>query len=200
MKMTKNIFNPTPKNEAMSQGSRLAGSAKGRAENDFYPTPNWGTESLMKVELFSGITGEPACGDGAMSKVLEAHGLNVISTDLIYRGYGVGGIDFLTSDMPPCNNIITNPPFYCAKEFVEKSKNVATDKIAMLLKTVFLETSDRYDMFQDTVFPLARVYQFSRRLTLWRNGIVGKNGGTAAYAWFVWDKKHIGAPTIHWIK
>jgi len=42
------------------------------------------------VESFEGQIWEPACGDGAISRVLEAAGYQVISTDLIDRGYGQG--------------------------------------------------------------------------------------------------------------
>ena len=39
---------------------------------------------------------ECACGEGHISKVLESHGYNVVSTDLVYRGYGrLNPCDFL---------------------------------------------------------------------------------------------------------
>jgi hypothetical protein len=63
------------------------------------------------VETFEGSIWEPACGDGAISKVLEAAGYTVISTDLVDRGYGHGGHDFLKSETPLGRNIITNPPY-----------------------------------------------------------------------------------------
>ena len=65
----------------------------------------------MSVERFDGSIWEPACGDGAISKVLAEAGYQVVSTDLIDRGYGAGGQDFLKSDKPLAKNIITNPPY-----------------------------------------------------------------------------------------
>jgi len=62
-----------------------------RERDDFYPTPPAGTRALLEVESFTGPIWEPACGDGAISKVLESAGHQVISTDLIDRGYGTGG-------------------------------------------------------------------------------------------------------------
>ena len=42
--------------------------------------------------------------------LLEA-GHEVVSTDLIDRGFGLGGQDFLKSDCPLAKHIITNPPY-----------------------------------------------------------------------------------------
>jgi len=69
---------------------------KANAERDhFYPTPPEGTRALLRVEKFEGTIWEPACGDGAISRELEAVGHTVLSTDLIDRGYGTAGVDFL---------------------------------------------------------------------------------------------------------
>jgi hypothetical protein len=54
-------------------------------------------------------------------------------------------------------------------------------------------------MFQDKDFPLKTVYQFSKRVTLYKNGEKMKNSGMIAYAWYVWDKNYVGKPTIEWI-
>ena len=82
-----------------------------RAAFEFYPTPPEATRALLSVEHFEGDIWEPACGDGAISKVLEEAGYSVISTDLINRGYGRGGQNFLKSTTPLARNIITNPPY-----------------------------------------------------------------------------------------
>lgn len=82
-----------------------------RAAYEFYPTPPEATRALLSVESFEGDIWEPACGDGAISKVLEAAGYQVVSTDLIDRGFGAGGQDFLKSPEPLARNIITNPPY-----------------------------------------------------------------------------------------
>ena len=82
-----------------------------RAAHDFYPTPPEATRALLSVEVFHGTVWEPACGDGAIAKVLHAEGYDVVSTDLIDRGYGTGNIDFLQEKQPRARNIITNPPY-----------------------------------------------------------------------------------------
>src|ERR1700674_3667292 len=67
-----------------------------RADPDFYPTPPEAVRALLSVEQFDGTIWEPACGYGAISRELEAHGHSVVSTDLIDRGYGQSGSDFLS--------------------------------------------------------------------------------------------------------
>jgi hypothetical protein len=84
-----------------------------RAGNDFYATPSWVTEALLKHIRFRGPIWEPCCGDGAMSSVLGRHGHEVVSTDLVDRGFGVSGIDFLACREVPggCRSLVTNPPY-----------------------------------------------------------------------------------------
>ena len=55
---------------------------------DYYATDPRAVEMLLELEQFSPVIWEPACGEGHISKVLQAHGYEVISTDLIYRGFG----------------------------------------------------------------------------------------------------------------
>src|SRR5687768_6045397 len=84
-----------------------------RQDKDFYPTPGWVTEALLRrVRLPKGIW-EPCCGDGAMAQVLEAHGHRVVGTDLVDRGYGEAGRDFLAETQLPdgVTAIVTNPPY-----------------------------------------------------------------------------------------
>ena len=98
----------------MKKSSALAyvgHNAKGdREENDFYPTPEKATQSLLNLQKFEGNIWECACGDGAMSKVMIKNGYDVYSSDLIDRGYGETGIDFLKTNKV-FDNIVTNPPF-----------------------------------------------------------------------------------------
>ena len=177
----------------------IVGYGKKRAESDFYPTPEPTTKALLDRETFKGLIWECASGDGAMAKAILKYTPNkVFASDIRLDVYGVPYKDFLESE-EKAENIITNPPYRYAKEFVLKAKQQATQKIAMLLKLVFLEGIGRHAMFQDKVFPLKKVYVFCRRQKIYANGKIGKNSGLIAYAWFVWDKSHVGKPTIDWI-
>lgn len=121
-----------------------------REANDYYATEPKALELLLEEETFSKNIWECACGEGHLSKVLKAHGHKVLSTDLIDRGYGLGGIDFLKWDSPFDGDIITNPPYKFALEFVEKALEVIPKghKVAMFLKLQFLEGKARRAFFE----------------------------------------------------
>lgn len=178
----------------MNKAQSIVGDSNHRADHDYYPTPDYATQALLDKEQFSHQIWEPACGEGHMSKVLIKNGYNVISSDLIRRGYGTPEIDFLTSEQS-YDNIITNPPFSLGLEFILRAKKLSNHKIAMLLKTQFLEGVRRQPMFLDTEFPLKCMYQFSKRLTFGNK----KSGGMLSFAWFVWQKDYVGKPYIDWI-
>jgi hypothetical protein len=179
----------------------IVGSSRSNGERDpldFYPTPPEATTSLITREPFIGSIWEPACGDGAISKVLVEKGYDVYSSDIEDRGYG-DKYDFLAVDKN-VDNIVTNPPFKLALEFLQHAKTQSNKKIALFLKTIFLEGITRYEMFQDKEFPLKCMYQFCRRVKLQKSGTLDtKNGGMIAFAWFVWDKEYVGKPYIEWI-
>jgi hypothetical protein len=165
---------------------------------DFFPTPPWATFALIDNERFRGDTWECACGDGAMSQVLEQASGRVVSSDLFDRGYGERGIDFIGSRRR-ANNIITNPPYNCAEAFVRTGTKQAKQKFALLLRLAFLEGANR----ANTIFakvPPSRVWVFSERITFYPKDAVRKGSGTTAYAWFVWDKDAPSKTELKWFK
>lgn len=172
-----------------------------RAEHDYYATPPEAVEELLKVEQFSPRVWECACGEGHISKVLEAHGYKVFSTDLIDRGFGEGYVDFLkieTKNAP--YDIVTNPPYKYSKEFVEKALDVVADgqKIAMLLNIQFLESQKRRALFDK--HPPMKIYVFSKRIGCALNGNFGACSNRAmCFAWFVWQKGYTGDAVVKWI-
>ena len=70
-------------------------SGTARKEHDFYATYPEAIDRLFEVEKFPDTIWEPACGMGHLSKRMIELGKKVHSTDLINRGYGTGGVDFL---------------------------------------------------------------------------------------------------------
>ena len=155
--------------------------------HDYYATDPKALDLLLEQESFSQHIWEPACGDGHLSKVLEEKGYNVYSTDLIDRGYGVGGMDFLAENRVFQGDIITNPPYKYAREFVEKALDLVPpgNKVAMFLKLTFLEGNARRELFRNK--PPQAVYVSSARLECGKNGdFTGRS--SVAYAWFVWRR------------
>lgn len=184
------------------QQSRLIGADMGnREKDDFYATPAGATHALCAVESFDGDIWEPACGNGAISKVLEARGHRVVSTDLVDRGYGTPRVDFLMEQKSLAPNVVTNPPFKNATAFVLQALRFSTGKVAMLLKVGFLEGVERGPVFDSA--PFARLWVFRRRQTFLRGGdeavVMNGAGGMIAYGWFVWDQAHTGKPELGWL-
>lgn len=144
---------------------------------DYYATDPRAVEMLLELEQFSPVIWEPACGEGHISKVLQAHGYEVISTDLIYRGFGdPEPLDFL-------------------KETLESVR--PGGKVAMFLKVQFLEGQKRGEFFRHT--PPRKVYISRSRLACYKNGdMTGKPESAIAYAWYVWEKGFTGDPVIKW--
>lgn len=169
-----------------------------RANRDFYATPEEATEQLLQLEQFSHNVWEPACGLGHISRVLESHGYEVRSTDIEHRDFGEGGIDFLKCEDKDVDvDVITNPPYKYAQEFVEKAMEVVADghKVAMFLKLTFLEGKNRRQMFEK--YPPRVVYVSTSRLSCGKNGVEWMPS-CICYAWFVFVKGFHGDPIIRW--
>jgi hypothetical protein len=164
---------------------------------DFYPTPAWAVMALVDNEKFDGDIWECACGDGEMSAVLQTTGNAVYSSDLYDRGYGDSGLDFLKSTRN-ADNIITNPPFNSAEDFVLQAGKLARKKYAFLLRLAFLEGGSRQNRIFN-VTPPSRVWVFSERITFYPRNAEIKGSGTTAYAWFVWEKSHTGPTELKWL-
>ena len=185
------------------QGANIAGGnpSRGRVENDFYATPTEATEALFNVETFEGNVYEPACGDGAMSKIIEKYN-HCYSSDLCDRGYGQPNTDFLNTNWTTVENVITNPPFNLFQEFAEKAIELSKNKVALFGKLQALEGQKRATFLEKS--PLKAVYVFKKRITPMRNGKdTDENGkkwaSTMAFAWYVWEKGYTGEPIIKWI-
>ena len=170
-----------------------------REENDFYSTEPRAVEELLKYEKFNKYILEPACGQGHISKVLKDNGYIVKSQDLINRGYGEYGIDFLKTNMKWKGDIITNPPYKYAKQFVEKALEIVEEKskIAMLLKIQFLESQSRYKLFKKN--NPKYIYVFSKRVNCWKNGIELNTNGAICYSWYIWEKGYKEETIVRWI-
>lgn len=172
-----------------------------RAANDYYATDPRAVEMLLQMETFAPVIWEPACGEGHISKVLQAHGYEVISTDLIYRGFGdPEPLNFLEETLDRFEgDIITNPPYSVGLQFVERALESVRPggKVAMFLKVQFLEGKRRGEFFKKS--PPRSVYISRSRLACYKNGDLTTNPESAiAYAWYVWEKGFTGDPVIKW--
>lgn len=173
-----------------------------REQHDYYATEPKAVEALLANESFSPYVWECACGEGHISKVLADAGYEVKNSDIVDRGLeGTEIIDFLkTTEKDVPYDIITNPPYKYAKEFVGKALEIVMDgaKVAMFLKLTFLEGQARRALFVKA--PPKTIYVFSGRVKCAKNGKFDEIGSSAvAYAWFVWEKGYKGNPIIRWV-
>ena len=172
-----------------------------RENNDFYATEPKALELLLNIEEFDPYVWECACGKGHLSEVLKKRGYIVKSTDLIDRGYGEGNVDFLLCTEKHNGDIITNPPYKYAQQFVEHALELIPDgnRVAMFLKLTFLESKNRREMFEK--YPPEYIYVSSSRLQCALGGDFESykgNSSAAAYGWFIWRKGFTGEPRVRW--
>lgn len=182
-----------------------------RAANDWYSDPPEATEALLRVERFAGLSWDPACGAGTIPTMMHAAGLDAMGTDIVDRGFRNPGqvprfhlADFLktTPPAPRIDNIVSNPPFNLAREFIDCALVMASHKVAMLLPLTFLEGAKRAAWLETT--PLARVHVFSWRISmppgeLLTAGKVKPEGGKKAFAWFVFERGWKGPPQVRFL-
>jgi predicted RNA methylase len=172
-----------------------------REEHDFYATHPHAVPPLLRLLGKSvSVIREPCCGMGHLSIPMEIAGKTVISTDLVDRGYGVPGVNFLTQnplfDSIPTDAVVMNPPYKLAQEFIEKALTLAP-VVAAFLRISFLESETREEFYRK--HPPRYVACFSRRARSAKHGDFSGNGGPILYAWFIWHVGYQGDPSIKWI-
>lgn len=171
---------------------------------DDFPTPPWATRALIEhvigVDEVRGLTClEPACGRGYMARPLAEYFGKVDAADA-YR-YGFAPVrDFLTYPYEARSHdwVITNPPFRLAEEFVERALVVARKGVAILARTVFLESIGRYE----NIFsrrPPATFAQFTERVPMVKGRVDPKASTATGYAWFVWSLDEMCTPRLSWV-
>lgn len=176
-----------------------------REKDDFYATPPLAVKELMKLETFDKNIWEPCCGMNHITNVLKDNNYNVKTSDIIDRvnDGSVEIIDFLNYNEKYNGDIITNPPYKLATEFVYKSIETITygHKVAMFLKLTFLETKKRYELFKK--YPPKVIYVASMRFGCSQTGEFNTDGNTGsaiAYCWYIWEKGYNGDTILKWFK
>jgi hypothetical protein len=170
--------------------------------NDLYETPREAVLTLLAVERVPRQVWEPACGPGAIVRVLKERRHDVLATDLVdYRTplQDAHGIDFLalgSADPSSGRAIITNPPYMHAVAFVRRALELSP-WVAMLLRLAFITGTTRCDIMDHG--NLARVHVFSKRLPMMhRDGWTGRKASARMdFAWFIWDRRHRGGTVIN---
>ena len=171
-----------------------------REQHDYYATDPIAINYLFDVEEFNDDIWEPSCWEWNLSIRMTELWKNVISSDLIDRNFWQWWIDFLNCNKTWKWDIITNPPYKFAREFIEKSLELIPDwnKVAMFLRIQFLESKGRYSLWKNT--PPKKIYVFSGRMWCAMNNEIWKHSQSAVpYAWYVWEKWYTWPTVIDWI-
>ena len=180
-------------------------SGNEREGRDFYATPAWVTEALLKHVMFRGPIWEPCCGDGAMSSVLADKGYDVVSTDLVDRGFGTAGVDFLACRAVPggCCSIVTNPPYGDTGSQKGQSRSpmamlgflrhamALTDSVqgqlALLVRLQWIAGKRAADTL--SAGPFSAVIVLTHRIR-WFDMAERTNAAQHHHAWVVFDHRH----------
>lgn len=175
---------------------------------EYYAIPADAVADILQREPLSGSILDPSAGQGQLVKALKNYYPNsdIVGTDLAERendGSITCGIDFLTYDYGrKFDNIVMNPIFGIAKEYIERALKMANKRVYCFLKINFLEGVGRKDFLENS--PLHYIYVFSRRVSPLKNGCeVNEQGkdwhSTMCFAWYIWDLDYTGEPIIRWI-
>jgi hypothetical protein len=184
-----------------------------RSANDFYATPKWVTEALLREVKMADLILEPGAGDGAILALLAGHGYRAVGVEIdharaivaqglthcrVYKGDFLGP-DWSAVDAPVIPvTIVMNPPYSLAADFVRRARQlvIAGGHVHVLLRLGFLGSSrTRLDLL-DADSGLSAVRVLSKRPSFTGDG---RTDGTE-YAWFTWEDGYRGPAIIEVIE
>ena len=133
-------------------------------------------------------------GEGAQGVFAE-----VQAFDAYHYGYGPLR-DFLTYpyETNSVDWVTTNAPFRLAEEFVLRALPVARRGVAILARTVFLESIGRYEaIFRH--HPPSKFAPFVERVPMLKGRLDAKGSTATSYAWFVWERNAALSTRVVWV-
>ncbi|RVK56929.1 hypothetical protein U8C43_23910 [Sinorhizobium meliloti] len=174
------------------EGNIVKADVLEREKDDFYPTPPEPTRAFLHAEIDRlrdfGTIWEPAAGDGAMVREMEALGLTVRASDLIDRGCDADIRSFYDFPVAPSPAIVTNPPFAeCgwgngkARWLKHALETLDVEYMALLMNWSWPGAGGLAPFY--AAHPPARVY-----LMRWKIDFTGQGAPPMLNGWFVWDR------------
>ncbi|MDW9972040.1 hypothetical protein GOB98_18570 [Sinorhizobium meliloti] len=174
------------------EGNIVKADVLEREKDDFYPTPPEPTRAFLHAEIDRlrdfGTIWEPAAGDGAMVREMEALGLTVRASDLIDRGCDADIRSFYDFPVAPSPAIVTNPPFAeCgwgngkARWLKHALEALDVEYMALLMNWSWPGAGGLAPFY--AAHPPARVY-----LMRWKIDFTGQGAPPMLNGWFVWDR------------
>jgi len=134
-----------------------------------------------------------------MAKVLAEYFGEVRASDIYPYDYGEVK-DFTTHpfEVNCCDWVITNPPFRLGEDFIHRALSMARVGVAMLTRTVFIESVGRYTRIF-SVTPPHKFAQFVERVPMVKGRLDPKASTATGYCWLVWEKRKKTQSRVLWI-
>lgn len=172
-------------------------------------TPEWVVETLLHVVPMYGKIWEPACGEGAIVRVInrECAGMVQVRASDIDPRYSPKNEswDFLDPEVQSSYflpekgpfTLITNPPYgkqgRLAEAFVRAAVEITQinrGRVAMLLPVDWDAAKGRKDLFEDFPGHVTKITLTER--IRWTNIPQAKSGPSQNHAWMCWDHSRRG--------
>lgn len=181
---------------------------KERQNEDFYATDPIASELLLELVDLSNTIVDNSYGEGHLMQPILKSGRKVIGYDIVDRECDKSDIEFHLKDwlsieeIPQDADIVFNPPYKFALEFIKHSLNLVGDnrKVCSFVKLQFLEGKARKKFFKEN--PPKYIYVTSSRILCAKNadfeGMKAGGGSAVAYCWVIWEKGYKGETTLRW--
>ncbi|SNY91971.1 hypothetical protein SAMN04515647_2215 [Cohaesibacter sp. ES.047] len=132
-----------------------------------------------------------------------AAGYEATGSDLVVRSsHCAHQVDFRRAGLPLGCNIVSNPPFGIAEDWLKISLGMAIGKVALLLPLTWLSGMKRSLFLEET--PLVRVHVLTPRPSMRPGAVILANkkpgGGTKDFAWFVWERGMSFSPEVRFLR
>jgi hypothetical protein len=177
-----------------------------RDPDDYYVEPGWCSARLFQQEQFHGTILDPACGSGRIVNNARLAGYKAFGTDLKIRSqFCMQAIDFMAPTPRPksySQNIVCNPPFGIAEDFVRLALERYQSKMAMLLPLDWIAGDERTRWLEHS--ELRRVLILTPRPSM-PPGLLIEQGfeasrGKANFAFYVFEKGFHGRADLDWLR
>jgi hypothetical protein len=177
-----------------------------RDVDDYYVEEDWCSARLFEQEHFQGSILDPACGSGRIVNNARLAGYQAFGTDLKIRSkFCMQAIDFMLPTPLPKSyfqNIVCNPPFRIAIEFLKLALERYQSKMAIILPLSYLAGDQRTRWLENS--ELRRVLVFTPRPSMPPGLLVEQGfeagGGKPDYAFYVFEKGYCGNPELGWVR
>jgi hypothetical protein len=170
-------------------------SGRERAAGDYYSEPPACAKALFNtLGLFPGGFHDPCVGRGTIVDVGLGYGCTATGADLCDRAAGRFSVRDFLEDHQRYPNVVTNPPFNLAVDFVVHALELVTEggRVAILAPSNFLYSQSRYRLFSrtetDAIVFLSRRPSVPPGTALELHGEAIRGHGSVDFCWIVWQQ------------